>query len=62
MNPVNLSLPKSELVFRPCSKAEASKHLQSIINLENFLEIMGQKNEDGQKGTTTVAMALDTCR
>ena len=62
MNPVNLSLPKNELVLRPCSKAVAPKHLQSTTNLENFLEIMGQKYDEVQKGTTIVAMVLETCK
>ena len=52
---------KLQLVVRPCSKAVAPKHLQSTTNLENFLEIMGQKY-DGQKGTTIVAMAQETCK
>lgn len=62
MNPVNLSLPKNELVLRPCSKAVAPKDLQSTTNLENFQEIMGQKYDDAQKDTTIVAMALETCK
>ena len=59
MDPVNLSLPKNELVLRPCSKAVGLKHLQSTTNLENFLEIMGQKYDDDQKSTTIVGMALE---